>query len=84
MGAQMVNINGCVFVYDYAFFEYPLEGVPLTPLGLPFDVWYVYDNGGPLFGFPPWVAFGDVVFVASNGVDVTIKDGAVILTVFDF
>lgn len=84
MAAVANNFSSCVFVYDYAYFQYPLEGYPVYPLGLPVDVWYIYDNGGPLYGWPPWVAFGDVVFVASNGVDVTIKDGAVILTIFDF
>jgi hypothetical protein len=71
----------CIFVADGAFFEYPLTGFPTTPLGLPFDQWFAFDTGG-LLPFVPYVAFGDVAFVAANATDTTTKDSLVVLTVF--
>lgn len=78
------DINaGCVFVADGAIFEYPLYGYPTTNLLLPFDQWFVYDC---YCGLPylPYVAFGDIVFVAANAnePDTTTKDSFITLTIF--
>jgi outer membrane lipoprotein-sorting protein len=73
---------GCVFIADGAVFEYPLWGFPTTPLGLPQDKWVAYDTGGGGLPFLPYVAFGDVAFMAFNGSDATTKDSLVILTVW--
>lgn len=75
--------GGCVFVADGGIFEYPLGGVPTTPLGLPIDQWFVADC---YCGLPylPYVAFGDIVFVAANATepDTTTKDSFITLTIF--
>jgi hypothetical protein len=74
--------RGCLFVADGGAFEYPLDGFPTTPIGLPFDQWFAYDTGGGGLPFLPWVAFGDIAFVAANTTDATTKDSLVILTVW--
>jgi len=86
LGSGVVNATtdpqiGCIFVADAWYFEYPLEGFRTVPLGLPFDQWFVYDNGG-LLPFVPYVAFGDIAFAAASLEDATIKDSLIILTVF--
>jgi len=73
---------GCFFAADGAIFEYPLSGFPTLPLGLPYDEWFVYDNGGGGLPFLPWVAFGDVAWLAFNGSDTTTVDSLIILTVW--
>jgi outer membrane lipoprotein-sorting protein len=74
---------GCFFYGSAWYFEFPLEGWATVPLGLPFDQWFVRDNGC-LWCLPyvPWVAFGDVVFSATNLTDVTTKDSFIVLTVW--
>lgn len=76
-------LAGCVFVADGGIFQYPLEGFPTVDLLLPFDQWFVYDNGG-LLPFLPYVAFGDIAFVAANPFepDTTTKDSLITLTIF--
>lgn len=56
---------GCFFAADAAIFEYPMDGFPLWPLGLPWDEWYVYDTGLPV-PFLPYTAFGFLGFVAMH------------------
>lgn len=81
--------QGCIFVADGAVFEYPLTGGPTVNLFQPFDQWFVFDC--ELFGvgvcplpFLPYVAFGDIVWVAATaaGPDTTTKDSFITLTVF--
>jgi outer membrane lipoprotein-sorting protein len=81
--------QGCIFVADGAVFEYPLTGFPTVNLFQPFDQWFVFDC--ELFGvgacplpFLPYVAFGDIVWVAATaaGPDTTTKDSLITLTVF--
>lgn len=72
----------CSFVADGFFYQWPLSGVPWVPLGLDFDQWLIYDNGGGPLPYWPYVALGDVVFVAANGSDRTTKDSLVVLTVW--
>lgn len=87
LGSGVINATtdpqrGCIFFADSWVFEYPLEGFRTVPLGLPFDQWFVYDNGG-LLPFVPYVAFGDIAFLATNFTeDATVKDSFIILTVF--
>lgn len=73
---------GCFFAADAAAFEYPLSGFPTFPLGYPYDEWFTYDNGGGGLPFLPWVAFGDVAWLAFNGSDTTTKDSLIVLTVW--
>lgn len=73
---------GCFFAADGAIFEYPLSGFPTVPLGLPYDEWFVFDNGGGGLPFLPWVAFGDVAWLAFNGTDTTTTDSLIVLTVW--
>jgi hypothetical protein len=73
---------GCFFAADGAIFEYPLSGFPTFPLGYPYDEWFTYDNGGGGLPFLPWVAFGDVAWLAFNGSDTTTVDSLIILTVW--
>lgn len=73
---------GCLFIADAAVFELPLDGFPVTPLGLPVDEWFVFDTGLPV-PFLPWVAFGFVGFVANDGSgDLTPVEALVILDIF--
>lgn len=74
---------GCVFVADGGVFEYPLYGYPTVDLLLPFDQWFVYDCYCAL-PYLPYVAFGDIVFVAANASepDTTTKDSFITLTIF--
>jgi hypothetical protein len=71
----------CVFVADQALLESPISAFPLTNLLLPFDQWFVFDDGGPI-PFSPFTAFGTIGFAAFNGQDFTVKQGTIILTVF--
>lgn len=80
--AQTDIMQGCVFVADGAIFEYPLWGGPTMALGLPQDQWVAFDTGGGGLPFLPWVAFGDIAFMASNFTDTTTKDSLVVLTVW--
>jgi hypothetical protein len=74
---------GCFFYGSAWYFEFPLEGWATVPLGLPFDQWFVRDNGCYwCLPYLPWVAFGDVVFSATNFTDVTTKDSFIVLTVW--
>ncbi|HYQ70089.1 hypothetical protein [Actinophytocola sp.] len=88
LDARYVNATtdpfaGCAFVADAGAFQYPLNGFPTTDLLLPYDQWLVYDNGG-LLPYLPYVAFGDIVFVAANPFepDTTTKDSFITLTIF--
>jgi hypothetical protein len=76
-------LAGCVFVADGYYFEYPLGGVPTTPLLLPYDQWFVADCYCPV-PYLPYVAFGDIAFVAANPIepDITTKDSLIVLTIF--
>jgi hypothetical protein len=71
----------CVFVLDQPLLEPPISAFPLTDLFLPFDQWFVFDDGGPI-PFSPFTAFGTIGFLAFNGQDFTAKQGTIILTVF--
>lgn len=71
----------CIFVGDQGLFLSPLDGFPLTNLGLPFDQWEVFDDGSPV-PFSPFTVFGSIGFLAFNGQDFTFKEGTIILTVF--
>ncbi|BCB77719.1 hypothetical protein GCM10022251_82000 [Phytohabitans flavus] len=51
----------CWFIADSAVFESPMDGHPLFPLQLPFDLWDVYDTGGWVPTLP-YVAFGYITF----------------------
>jgi len=74
---------GCFFYGSAWYFEFPLEGWATVPLGLPFDQWFVRDNGCYwCLPYVPYVAFGDVVFSATNFTDVTTKDSFIVLTVW--
>lgn len=83
VNAETVLPAGCAFIYDDAYFEYPLNGGPTTPLFLWYDQWLAFDCYCPL-PYMPYVAFGDIVFVAGSPFlpDVTTKDSLVVLTVF--
>ena len=73
---------GCVFIADQAFFEPPLSGFPLNPLGLPFDDWFAFDTGAPV-PFLPWTSFGFIDYAAAApGGPVTIGSSLVILDIF--
>ncbi|HEV8561883.1 MAG TPA: hypothetical protein VGR06_36640 [Actinophytocola sp.] len=76
-------LSGCVFVADGGVFEYPLNGYPTTDLLLWYDQWLAYDCYCPL-PYLPYVAFGDIAFVAANPFepDVTTKDSFIALTIF--
>lgn len=79
-GFVIAVASNCIFVADFGVFETPLNGFPTTALGFPFDQWFVFDTGAPV-PFTPWVAAGDILFVAANPTDVTVKHGLIILTV---
>ena len=72
----------CVFIADQAILQDPISAFPTTPLLLPVDEWFVFDNGA-LIPFSPYTAVGTIGFLAFNGQDFTAKDGAIFLTVFD-
>jgi len=65
-GVVFADVLGqdCVFIADAALFELQLSGAPLTPLGLPFDDWFVFDNGAPV-PVLPWTAFGIIDYAAT-------------------
>lgn len=59
--------------------------VPVRADEQPFHVFFAFDDGGPVpCPFLPCVVPGDITFFAANTTDLTIKDSAVILTVFGF
>jgi hypothetical protein len=72
---------GCFFAGDQGIFYHPLRGGPLTPLYLTSDQWVVWDNGG-LVPYLPYTTFGDIVFLAVNKDDQTVKDSLITLTVW--
>ena len=73
----------CLFIADQAITQDPISAFPLNDLPRPFDDWFVFDNGAfiPFSGF---TAVGSIQFLAFNGVDFTLKEGTIFLTVFDF
>jgi Domain of unknown function (DUF4214) len=72
----------CVFIADQAVLEDPISAFPTTPLLLPVDEWFVFDNGA-LIPFSGFTAVGSIGFLAFNGQDFTAKEGTIFLTVFD-
>lgn len=73
----------CLFVADYFIGQSPISAFPQNDLLLPVDEWFVYDNGA-LVPFSGFTAVGSIGFLATNGVDITAKEGTIFLTVFDF
>lgn len=73
----------CLFIADGAILQDPISAFPLNDLLRPFDDWFVFDNGS-LIPFSGFTAVGSIQFLATNGLDLTAKEGTIFLTVFDF
>jgi len=81
MQVATTNVNrGCIIADRAAIWQPPLNLTLLTPLYLPsFAV--RWSDGGGYVPYDYWVVFGEIAFLATNGQDITIKDGLVVLTV---
>jgi outer membrane lipoprotein-sorting protein len=72
----------CIFVGDRAAAEIPLLVAPLTPLGLPEDIWLYFDDTITPVPWSGWVSYGFVTFLAAGPDGTTLVSALFTMVIF--